>query len=61
MATEIIHTINADEGIEVHVARLNDGRFSVGIYDVATAQYLPSRRIFPADQEAKAIEYARTV
>jgi hypothetical protein len=51
------YIINEEDGISVFVDRMNDGRFSVRIFDVDAQMFVESMKIFDNEDSAKA--YAR--
>lgn len=63
MASEILHRVEGEEGMEAHVARI-EGGFSVVLFDTDSGEYMSGGRIFrTADgkTEEDALAYAKTI
>lgn len=58
MATEILHKIAGEDGIEAHVAKIDRG-YSVVLFDTESGLYAGSLKIFTS--EADAVAYANTI
>jgi hypothetical protein len=48
------YIINEEDGISVFIDRMNDGRYSVRIFDVDAQMFVESMKIFDTEDSAKA-------
>lgn len=60
MATEILHKIAGEDGLEAHVAKIDRG-YSVALFYTEEAEYVTAMPVKIFKTEAEAVAYANTI